>query len=54
MDQKQSGKANDLTRRKFIRDGATAAAGIAAGLGAAGCESMQFGKAAEKTRSYNP
>jgi len=55
MDQKQeqSGKANDLTRRKFMRDGAAAAAGIAAGLGAAGCGSMQFGKA-EKTRSYNP
>jgi len=54
MDQKQSGKANDLTRRKLMRDGAAAAAGLAAGLGAAGCESMQFGKAAEKTRSYNP
>ncbi|MCP4614275.1 MAG: aldo/keto reductase [Planctomycetes bacterium] len=55
MDQKQeqSGKADNLSRRKFIRNGATAAAGLAAGLGAAGCESMQFGKA-EKPRSYNP
>jgi aryl-alcohol dehydrogenase-like predicted oxidoreductase len=55
MDQKQeqSGKADNLTRRKFIRNGATTAAGLAAGLGAAGCESMQFGKA-EKPRSYNP
>ena len=54
MDQKQSGKANDLTRRELMRDGAAAAAGLAAGLGAAGCESIQFGKAAEKPRSYNP
>ncbi len=55
MDQKQekSGKADNLTRRKFMRNGATAAAGLAAGLGAAGCESMQFGKT-EKPRSYNP
>ena len=55
MDQKQEqpGKASDLTRRKFMRNGAAAAAGLAAGLGAAGCESMQFGKA-EKPRSYNP
>ncbi|MCP4257673.1 MAG: aldo/keto reductase [Planctomycetes bacterium] len=55
MDQKQeqSGKANDLTRRKLMRNGAAAAAGLAAGIGATGCESMQFGKA-EKPRSYNP
>ncbi len=55
MDQKQEqpGKVDNLTRRKFMRNGATAAAGLAAGLGAAGCESMQFGKA-EKPRSYNP
>ena len=56
MEQKkeQSGKANDLTRRKFMRDGAAAAAGLAAGLGAAGCETTQAGKAVEKARSYNP
>ncbi len=54
MEQKQSGKANDLTRRKFMRDGAVAAAGLAAGLGAAGCETTQVGKAVEKARSYNP
>lgn len=53
MDQEQPGKADNLTRRKFMRNGATAAAGLAAGLGAAGCESMQFGKAG-KPRSYNP
>ncbi len=52
--QKQSSKANDLTRREFVRDGAAAAAGLAASLGAAGCTSVQFGKAAEKPRSYNP
>jgi len=51
--QEQSGKANNLTRRKFIGNGAATAAGLAAGIGAAGCESMQFGKA-EKPRSYNP
>jgi len=50
--QEQSGGINDLTRRKFMQNGAAAAAGLAAGLGAAGCESMQFGK--EKPRSYNP
>jgi aryl-alcohol dehydrogenase-like predicted oxidoreductase len=56
MEQKkeQSGKANDLTRRKFMRDGAAAAAGLAAGLGAAGCETTKVGKAVEKARSYNP
>jgi len=56
MEQKkeQSGKANDLTRRKFMRDGAAAAAGLAAGIGAAGCETTQVGKAVEKARSYNP
>ena len=52
--QKQSGKANDLTRRKFMRDGAVAAAGLAAGLGVAGCETTKVGKAVEKARSYNP
>jgi len=56
MEQKkeQSGRTNDLTRRKFMRDGAAAAAGLAAGLGAAGCETTQVGKAVEKARSYNP
>lgn len=55
MDQKQeqTGMTNDLTRRTFMRNGAAAAAGLTAGLGATGCESMQFGKA-EKPRSYNP
>ncbi len=54
MDQKQPDKTNDLTRRELMRGGASAAAGMAAGLGAAGCSNIQFGKAAEKPRSYNP
>ena len=55
MDQKQEqpGKANNLTRRKFMHNSAAVATGLAAGLGAAGCESMQLSKT-EKTRSYNP
>ena len=55
MDQKQEqpGKADNLCRRKFMRNGATTAAGLAAGLGAAGRERMQFGKAG-KPRNYNP
>jgi aryl-alcohol dehydrogenase-like predicted oxidoreductase len=56
MDQKQEkdGKANDLTRREFVRDGAVAAAGMAVGLGASGCKTTDVAKATEKTRSYNP
>ena len=49
----QPGKSDNISRRKFMRNGATVAASFAVGLGAAGCESMQFGKA-EKPRSYNP
>jgi len=49
----QAGRAENLTRREFMRDGAVTAAGVAAGLGAmagqnAHAEEMQ------KTRSYNP
>ena len=51
--QEQSGRANNLTRRKFIHNSAAAAAGITAGLGATGCVSVQSSKA-EKPRSYNP
>jgi len=56
MDQKQEkdGKANDLTRREFVREGAVTAAGMAVGLGASGCKTTDVAKAAEKTRSYNP
>jgi len=55
MDQKQdqSSRSDDLTRRKFMRNSTVAVAGLAAGLGVAGCESMRFGKA-EKPRSYSP
>jgi aryl-alcohol dehydrogenase-like predicted oxidoreductase len=56
MDQKQekAGKANGLTRREFVRDGAMAATGLATGLSASGCKTTEVAKAAEKTRSYNP
>ncbi len=51
--QQQSGKANDLTRREFMRDGAAAAAGLAVGVGSAGSNSAYAG-VISKTRSYNP
>jgi aryl-alcohol dehydrogenase-like predicted oxidoreductase len=56
MDQRQekAGKANDLTRREFVCDGAVAAAGMAVGFGASGCKTTDVAKATEKTRSYNP
>ncbi len=56
MDQKpqQAGKTHDLTRRDLMRDGAVAAAGLAAGLGATGCKTTETAKNAEKARSYNP
>jgi aryl-alcohol dehydrogenase-like predicted oxidoreductase len=55
--QQKVGKANDLTRRDLMRDGAVAAAGLAAGLGVTGCKTTQtagVAKSAEKTHSYNP
>jgi predicted aldo/keto reductase-like oxidoreductase len=54
MDQKQSqtNKANDLSRRRFMRDGAAAAAGVAVGLGGAGSQQAHAGRK-EETRSYN-
>ncbi|TKJ35432.1 MAG: hypothetical protein CEE38_14755 [Planctomycetes bacterium B3_Pla] len=54
QEQRQAGKADNLTRRKLMRDGATVAAGLAAGLGAAGCQTTEVGKGVAKTRSYNP
>ena len=56
MDQKkqQAGKAEDLTRRDFMRDGAVTAAGLAVGLGAAGSKNAFADGAIRKTRSYNP
>jgi len=54
MNEKQSGKANDLTRREFMRDGTAAAAGLAVGLGAAGSNSAYAEGVVSKTRNYNP
>lgn len=54
MSDKRQDRENDLTRRQFVRDGAAAAAGMAAGLGVAGCQTAQVGMAIKKTRSYNP
>ena len=56
MDQKpqQAGNTHDLTRRDLMRDGAVAAAGLAAGLGATGCKTTETAKNTEKARSYNP
>jgi len=52
-------KPENLTRRDLLRDGTAAAAGLAVGMAATGCQNGQrtgTAKAAavEKTRSYNP
>jgi len=56
-------KADRISRRKFMRDGAIAAAGLAVGVGAVGSQSAQAEQASEstdvgavirRTRSYNP
>lgn len=49
----QPDKPENLTRRDFMRDGATAAAGMAAGLSAVGSQQAHAAEVA-KTRSYNP
>lgn len=49
-DRKDEGRRNQLTRRRFMRDGALAAAGLAAGLGG----NARADSAARNTRSYNP
>ena len=56
MNQKQSraGKANNLTRRRFMRDSAMTAAGLAVGLGAAAGQSANADEVIRKTPSYNP
>jgi hypothetical protein len=54
-DKQQKGKANNLNRREFMRDGAMAAASLA--VGAAGSQIARAGEASavvRKTRSYNP
>ena len=50
----ESHGAENLSRRRFMRDGAVAAAGLAVGLGAAGQQSAAAEEAVRKTRSYNP
>ena len=53
-DKQQKGKADNLNRREFMRDGAMAAAGLA--VGAAGSQIARAGEAGavvRKTRSYN-
>lgn len=60
MSDKQQNAKEDLTRRKFIRNGAVTAAGVAAGLsaatakGEAACCEAGAADACKKTRSYNP
>ncbi len=57
MDDKQRHKADDVTRREFLRDSALAAAGLTAGLSAMGASNAQAGEAGSimrRTRSYNP
>ncbi|MCU0914097.1 MAG: aldo/keto reductase [Planctomycetes bacterium] len=49
----QPNQAENLSRRDFMREGATAAAGVAVGLGAMGSRPAQAAEAA-KTRSYHP
>ncbi|MHC4542411.1 MAG: hypothetical protein ACYS74_21930, partial [Planctomycetota bacterium] len=52
-EQNHENKANNLTRRRLMHDGALAA-GAAVGLGTAGCQTTEVAKTTEKTRSYNP
>ena len=49
----QPERPENLSRREFMRDGATAAAGLAVGMGAMGNQQAHAAEAA-KTRSYNP
>lgn len=57
MADKQKHKVNDVTRREFLRDGALAAAGLAASLSTTGASNARAGEAGSvmrRTRSYNP
>ncbi len=51
-----SKKNKQVTRRRFMQDSTIAAAGLAMGLGAAGCQNRKLAdkKTIEKIRSYNP
>ena len=53
-DETRQEKGNELTRRRFMRNGALAAAGMAAGLSGAEALTDKQRKAIENTRSYNP
>ncbi len=53
--QQQINSVDNLTRREFMRDGAVAAAGLAAGLSVLGSQRADAAQeAVKKTRSYNP
>ena len=54
MSKEKKNKREGLTRRRFMRESAMAAAGMAAGLGAADSLSAKDLEAIKKTRSYNP
>jgi len=59
LNKQESEKSGRISRRKFMRDSAMTAAGIAVGLGASGCQNAQVGETGdaaepEKIRSYNP
>ena len=54
QNQRQLGKANNLTRREFMRDSAVTAAGLAVGLGSLSSQKAYADAAIRKTRSYNP
>jgi predicted aldo/keto reductase-like oxidoreductase len=57
MEKKQQkiNSVDNLTRREFMRDGAVAAAGLAAGLSVLGSQRADAAEeAVKKTRSYNP
>jgi len=54
QNKRELGKADNLTRREFMRDSAMAAAGLAVGLGALGSQTAYADQAVRKTRSYNP
>jgi len=47
-------KNNKLSRRKFMRDSAVTAAGLAVGLGSLSSQNAYADAAIRKTRSYNP
>jgi predicted aldo/keto reductase-like oxidoreductase len=53
QEQQQADKANGLTRRELIRDGAVTAAGLAVGVGAVGTTGAHADGVIRRTPSYN-